>query len=94
MPDGTLLVATFALNIPIAAFGGLDRAVTLPLAPLVAAAKSMTEGGFSAWFFYQMPTQEHAWCWLCVIAAFLKWAIALLSLPEAGRALARMLPGS
>lgn len=86
-PDGAGLVATFALNVPIAAFGGAARAGALPALPLLQAAKSGVEAVASAWFFYQMPAKEKAWCWMCIIAALLKWTIAALAMPEAWRAL-------
>jgi len=90
VPDGTLSVASLAANLPLAAFGGADRAQKQPLVPLLAAGKAMTEAVVSAWYFAQMPLKEKAWCGYCILGALANVGIAALSLPEAKTALASL----
>lgn len=54
VPDGAMSVASFAVNIPLAAFGGADRARTKPLIPLIAAGKAAIDAAVSAWYFDKM----------------------------------------
>lgn len=86
VPDGTLSLASFAANIPIAAFGGENRASESPLVPLAAAAKSAVEAVVAGWYFYQMPAKEKAWCGYCIAGALVNVGIAALTLPEAKQA--------
>ncbi len=58
--DGALSLASLAANIPLAAFGGENRAEETPLVPLVATAKATVEAAVAGWYFYQMPTKEKA----------------------------------
>lgn len=86
-PDGTLSLATLAMNVPLAAFGGEDRAQEIPIVPIVAAAKAAVEALASGWFFYQMPAKEKKWCGYCIAGAMANMAIFALTLPEAKKAL-------
>src|SRR5947209_2892629 len=52
-PDGALSLAGLAMNLPIAGFGGNDRAKSIPYVPLAAALKSGIEAVAAAWYFYQ-----------------------------------------
>ncbi len=90
VPDGTISVASLAANLPLAAFGGEDRARKQPLAPLLAAGKAVVEAAVSAWYFAQMPLKEKAWCGYCITGALANFGIAALSLPEAKKALATL----
>ena len=85
-PDGALSLASLAANIPLAAYGGENRASDMPLVPLAAAAKSTVEAVVAGWYFYQMPTKEKAWCGYCIVGALTNWGIAALTLIEAKRA--------
>ncbi len=87
-PDGPLAVASLAANLPLAAFGGADRATKQPIVPLLAAGKSVVEAAVSAWYFAQMPLKEKAWCGYCIVGALANVGIAYLTLPEAKKALA------
>lgn len=82
-PDGTISLASLAATIPIAAFGGANRAEKQPLVPLFAAGKSVVEAVAAGWYFYQMPTKQKAWCGYCIVGALANFGIAALSLPEA-----------
>lgn len=86
VPDGTVSLASLAANIPLAAFGGDDRAETMPLVPLAAAAKAVTEAAVASWYFYQMPAKEKKWCAYCIAGALTNLGIAALTLPEAKKA--------
>ena len=83
VPDGTLSLASLAANVPIAAFGGANRAQEQPIVPLLAAGKAVAEAAVAGWYFYQMPTKEKAWCGYCIVGALVNFGIAALSLPEA-----------
>jgi uncharacterized membrane protein len=86
VPDGALSLASLAANIPLAAFGGENRASDAPLIPLAAAAKATVEAAVAGWYFYQMPTKEKAWCGYCIVGAMTNWGIAALTLMEAKKA--------
>jgi uncharacterized membrane protein len=81
-PDGAMAVASFSANIPIAAFGGADRARTKPLIPLIAAGKAAIDAATSAWYFNEMRRGKK-WCPYCIVGAMSSVAVFLLTLPEA-----------
>lgn len=85
-PDGTFAVASLSLNLPLAALGG---AVRPPWIPLVAAGKAAVDAAAAAWYFYQMPTKEKAWCAYCITGAAANAVIFALALPEAKKAARR-----
>jgi uncharacterized membrane protein len=87
VPDGTISLASLAVNIPLAACGGPDRAQREPLLPLLAAGKAAIEAAIAGWYFYQMPAKEKAWCAYCIVGALANFGIAALTLPEAREAL-------
>ena len=80
-PDGSMAVASFAANIPIAAFGGADRARTKPFVPLIAAVKAGIDFASSAWYFNEMRRGKK-WCPYCIVGAISSLAVFLLTLPE------------
>lgn len=83
VPDGTLSLAALALNVPLAAFGGVERAKRTPHVPLAAATKSGIEAVAAGWYFYQMPAKEKKWCAYCIAGAVANAAVFVLTLPEA-----------
>jgi uncharacterized membrane protein len=85
-PDGTLSFAGLALNLPLAAFGGVTRSKQVPYVSLAAAAKSGIEAVVAGWYFYQMPAKEKKWCAYCIAGAIANATIFALSLPEAIKA--------
>lgn len=87
VPDGALSLAGFAVNIPLAAWGGSRRSERQPLIPVVAATKALVEAAAAGWYFYQMPTKEKKWCIYCIAGAALTFGVAALALPEAVRAI-------
>lgn len=91
VPDGTFGFASLAINLPLAAFGGAARAVTLPWVPLLFAGKAAVDAAIGAWYFYQMPAVEKAWCGYCIIGALVNLGVFGLILPEAWRAVSTLL---
>jgi uncharacterized membrane protein len=81
-PDGSMAVASFAVNIPIAAFGGAERARTKPAVPLAAAAKAAIDLASSAWYFNEMRKGKK-WCPYCIVGAISSLAVFVLTVPEA-----------
>lgn len=87
VPDGTLSLASLVANIPLAAWGGVDRARTKPWLPIAIACKSIVEAAVAGWYFYQMPVKEKAWCGYCITGAAMNVLVAGLTVPEALEAL-------
>ncbi len=86
VPDGSLGMLSFALNLPLVAFGGADRAERYPMVPLLFTLKTTVDAAISTWYFYQMPANEKAWCGYCITGAVASLGVFTLSLPEARRA--------
>jgi uncharacterized membrane protein len=82
VPDGSTAVASFGLNIPLAAFGGADRSRTKPLVPLVAAAKAAIDFAGSAWYFNEMRRGKK-WCPYCIVGAICSLTVFMLTVREA-----------
>ena len=82
-PDGPISLASFAANVPVAAWGAEDRWRTQPWIPVAAAGKALVEAAAAGWYAYQMPAKEKAWCGYCITAALASFTVAALSLPEA-----------
>jgi len=82
VPDGAMSVASFAVNIPLTAFGTADRAQTKPLIPLIAAGKAAVDIATSAWYFNEMRRGKK-WCPYCIVGAISSLAVFLLTFPEA-----------
>jgi hypothetical protein len=93
LPDGPISLASLALNIPIAAFGGSDRPQKYPWLSIFAAAKAGVEALAASWYFYQMPAKEKAWCGYCISGALANIAIAALTIPEARAAISVLSSG-
>ena len=87
LPDGPISLASLALNIPIAAFGGAERVREHPWLSIFAAGKAVAEAVAASWYFYQMPAKEKAWCGYCISGALANIAIAALAIPEARKAI-------
>jgi uncharacterized membrane protein len=90
VPDGPVSLASLAANVPLAAFGGINRTLERPWIPLLAAGKAAVEAVVASWYFYQMPAKEKAWCGYCITGALANIGIFALTLPEAKEALANL----
>lgn len=82
-PDGPLAVTTLAANLPIAAFGEADRARTMPVVPLAAAAKALLDTSASAFYFYTMRYKIKTWCIYCMLGSIANLGVLALTIPEA-----------
>jgi uncharacterized membrane protein len=91
-PDGPMSVASFAVNMPIAAFGGADRARTKPLIPLLAAGKAAIDAAVSCWYFDKMRRGKK-WCPYCIVGAISSVTVFILSVPEARSAWSHLRSG-
>jgi uncharacterized membrane protein len=80
--DSAISVASFAVNIPLAAFGGADRARAKCLIPLIAAGKAAIDAAVSAWYFNKMRRGKK-WCPYCIVGAISSLTVFLLTVPEA-----------
>lgn len=90
VPDGALSLAGLAMNLPLAAFGGVSRFEHMPYVPLAAAAKAGLEAAAAGWYFYQMPAKENKWCGYCIAGAIANFTVFALTLPEALKAWKRL----
>jgi uncharacterized membrane protein len=91
VPDGILAMLSLAGNLVLAALGDRDRARTQPWVPLAAAAKAGIDAAVAAWYLFQEPTRQKAWCVYCIPAALANFGILAQTLPEALEALRAML---
>lgn len=90
VPDGLIAFASFASNLPLAAWGGPRRAFTHPRLTLAIGGKAAVEAVISIAFFLQMPLREKAWCAYCIVAAAANVVVFGLSVPETRAALATL----
>jgi uncharacterized membrane protein len=88
--DATLAMTTAAANLPIASFGGIDRAAKIPAVPLFATAKAAVDAASAGWYFYQMAAKQRRWCIYCIVTAATFAGIFALTLPEAMSALGEL----
>src|SRR5579884_4379121 len=92
IPDGTLALASLAANIPVAAWGGAERAREQPWLSLGAAAKAVGDAVGAGSYFWQMLTGREPWCPYCITAALAIFGIAGLTLAEAATAIPALPP--
>lgn len=85
-PDGTMSMASLAMNLVLAGLGGKDRAQQRPWLPLVAAGKAAMDAGMAGMLFYKMGFRLKAWCGYCITGALANTAMFALTVPEAKRA--------
>ncbi|HZG67082.1 MAG TPA: vitamin K epoxide reductase family protein [Herpetosiphonaceae bacterium] len=88
--EGTWAVLGCALNLPLATFGGMERARSQPLVPLLAGAKGIVDAGIATWYVHRMATRHRKWCSLCLVGALADVLVFGLTLPEARKALATL----
>ena len=60
---------------------------TKPWVPLVAALKAAVRALAASWYFYQMPAKEKAWRGYRIVGALANIGIAVLTIPEARKAI-------
>lgn len=89
-PDAVIGLASYAVTLGLAAYGGRDRARTAPLVPLALAGKAAADAANAAKLSVDQWTQHRAFCGWCLLAAGATFATLPLTLPEAGAALRRL----
>lgn len=91
VPDGTLMLGTYAVTAGLASAGGMDRARTQPLLPLAMAAKALYDAVTTVRLGREEWAENHALCQYCQVATLASLASAALALPEAARAAGTLL---
>ena len=91
MPDAVIGLASYAVTLGLAAYGGGDRARTAPLVPVALAAKAAVDAANAAKLSVDQWTQHRSFCGWCLLAAGATFASLPLTLPEAGAAVRRLL---
>jgi hypothetical protein len=87
VPDATLALVSLAANLPMAAWGGQDRAQRQPWISLAAAGKALVDAIGAGGYFWQMASGKEPWCPYCITGALANFTILALALPEAITAL-------
>jgi uncharacterized membrane protein len=87
VPDGTFVIASLAITIVLAAFGGANRAEIQPWIPVVFTAKTAVDAFFSGAYLWNMVTVQKVACIYCITAALATFFIFALTFPEAGHAI-------
>jgi hypothetical protein len=87
VPDGTLALASLAANVPLAAWGGRERARKHPWVSLLAAGKALADAVGAGGYFWKMASGKTPWCPWCITGAIANFSILALALPEAAAAL-------
>lgn len=93
MPDGPLMLGTYAVTAGLASAGPEDRAETQPWLPLAVAAKALYDVQTNMRLAREEWQENKAFCVYCQSANLASLATAALALPEAWRA-ARHLVGA
>jgi len=89
-PDGTVDLLMLSIMVVLAAMGGLDRAATLPLVPLLGALLAVAAGIGAVSYFSEMRKTD-VWCPYCIFTAAVHVAIVILILPEAWHAISNLI---
>lgn len=91
-PDAMMMLVTYGITALLAGAGGRDRARDLPWLPLALAAKTVYDAVTTIRLGREEWAENRALCDYCQTATLASFASAVLSLPEAAKAL-RMLRG-
>jgi uncharacterized membrane protein len=91
-PDAMMMLVTYGITAVLAGAGGRDRARDLPWLPLALAAKTIYDAVTTVRLGREEWAENEALCDYCQAATLASLASAVLSLPEAARAL-RVLRG-
>ncbi len=90
-PDGLMMIVSYGLTAALAGAGGEDRARRAPLLPLAAAAKVLGDAVFALKLGREEWAENEALCWYCQGATLASLASVPLVLPEAAKAVRRLL---
>lgn len=86
VPDGMLMIATYAATAALVSAGGKDRAEQAPAFPLAAAGKALFDLITCIELAREERRDNRALCSWCQVATVLTAAILALTVPEAWRA--------
>lgn len=89
-PDGALGLASVATTLVLAGMGGRDRVRTMPLVPLLLAAKTAGDALSGAVLTAEQLTKHRKLCSWCTVAAVAQIASLPAALPEAREAWRRL----
>ncbi len=85
-PDGSLGLLSVASTLVLAGMGGRHRARTMPLVPLLLAAKTVADAGSGLLLTAEQLTKHRKLCSWCTVAAVAQMASLPAALPEAAAA--------
>jgi uncharacterized membrane protein len=85
--DAFLAVTSYATTATLAAMGGADRAHTRPWIPLAMTAKIVFDAIVAGILIWIQAARIRAYCWLCLLASALTFAMLPLAMGEARTAL-------
>lgn len=91
MPDGLMMIVSYALTACLAGAGGKNRARKRPLLPLAMAAKVLGDAAFAVKLGQEERSENKALCWYCQGATLASFASVALVLPEAAKAVRYLL---
>lgn len=91
VPDGLLMLGTYAVTAGLAGAGPGDRAESRPWLPLALAAKALYDVQTNMRLAREEWQENHALCAYCQSANLASLATAALAMPEAWRAAQRLL---
>lgn len=93
-PDGVMMLATYAFTAWTAAAGGVDRAKTHPVLPLLMGLKTWSDVATTAKLSTEEWKENKALCFYCHVATFCTVASAFLSLGEATKGFRNLRKGA
>ena len=94
VPDGTLVIASLAVTVVLAAFGSSDRAALQPWVAILLSIKAAVDAFFAGQYFWNMVTVQKVACLYCIAGGLLIVGIFFLSVPESWRATQTWIKGS
>ena len=89
-PDALMMTVSYGVTAWLAGAGGKDRAERSPWVPVALAAKVLADAAFAVRLGREEWAENKALCWYCQSATVASLASVPLALPEAARALRRL----
>jgi uncharacterized membrane protein len=87
MPDGPIMLGSYAVTAGLSAAGGMNRARERPVLPIALAVKALYDAGNTLLLAREEWKENRAFCWYCQVATLCSLATAALALPELRTAL-------
>jgi uncharacterized membrane protein len=89
-PDAVLAIGSYASTMALAAMGSPNRAVEQPLIPIALAAKVVLDAAVAAKYTFDEWREHRSLCSWCLLASAAVFAALPLAIPEARRAVMRL----